>query len=123
SIVDGYEPLTVIVQDKNNCTITKTVVGPLGRDCNEARLVITPNGDGINDYLILACANVFTLNKFTVFDRWGKVLLTRSGYTNDWDGVDKQGNPLPEGGYFWALEYINQNGNLEVAKGSITIVR
>ncbi|HMV24732.1 MAG TPA: gliding motility-associated C-terminal domain-containing protein [Saprospiraceae bacterium] len=51
------------------------------------------------------------------------MLLTRSGYTNDWDGVDKQGNPLPEGGYFWALEYINQNGNLEVAKGSITIVR
>lgn len=121
--VDGYEPVTVLVQDKNNCTAISTVVGPLGRDCNEARLVITPNGDGINDYLVLACANVFTLNKFTVFDRWGKLLYSRSGYTNDWDGVDQQGGPLPEGGYFWAFEYINQNGNLEVAKGSITIVR
>lgn len=123
SEVDGYEPVTVIAKDANNCTVVTSVIGPLGRDCNEARLVITPNGDGLNDVFILACANVYNLNKLTIFDRWGKILYQKPGYLNDWGGLDDTGTELPEGGYFWAFEYVNQKGNIDVARGSITIVR
>ena len=123
SEIDGYEQVTVIVKDDNNCTAVTSVAGPLSRNCNDARLVITPNGDNLNETLILACANIFTLNKLTIFDRWGKILFQQGGYLNNWNGVDDKGDPLPEGGYFWAFEYINQSGNTEVARGSITIVR
>lgn len=123
SEVDGYDPVTIIAKDANNCTVVKTTPGPLGQDCNQARLVITPNGDGINDFFILSCANVYTLNKLTIFDRWGRMLYQKGAYQNDWNGESDKGDPLPEGGYYWAFEYVNANGNIEVAKGSITIVR
>ncbi len=128
--IDGYSPVTILVTDANGCQAIETVNGPLTRNCDDARLVITPNGDDLNEYFVLGCANNFPCNKLMIFDRFGRILYQKSGYLNDWNGKDDQGNPLPEGGYFWAFEYYTQTPcpNLAtvkpyVAKGSITIVR
>lgn len=128
--IDGYSAITVLVTDLNGCQAIQTIPGPLTRNCDDARLVITPNGDEVNEYFVLGCANNFPCNKLIIFDRYGRTVYQKSGYLNDWNGIDDAGNPLPEGGYFWAFEYYYQVPcpNLAtvkpyVAKGSITIVR
>ncbi|HMG15557.1 MAG TPA: gliding motility-associated C-terminal domain-containing protein, partial [Saprospiraceae bacterium] len=128
--IDCNFPVSILALDANGCQAIQTIPGPCTTDCNEARLVITPNGDDINEYFVLGCANNYPCNKLTIFDRFGRIMYVKSGYLNDWNGVDNTGIPLPEGGYFWAFEYYHQIPcpNLltvkpYVAKGSITIVR
>lgn len=77
---------------------------------------ISPNGDGLND--------VFTLNNLEVLglkiiNRYGKeVYVFGQGYTNEWSGQDKNGNPLPSGTYFYAIQTPR-----EMITGWIQIVR
>lgn len=54
--------------------------------------VITPNGDGINDVLVLPEAG----GLLRVVNRWGRVVYENSTYQNDWGG-----NDLPSGVYFF----------------------
>ncbi|HMP29402.1 MAG TPA: gliding motility-associated C-terminal domain-containing protein, partial [Saprospiraceae bacterium] len=63
--------------------------------------IITPNGDGINDYFLLPClgnedwgsADLF------IFDTWGNEVYKSLDYKNDFDGVVK-GSKLPSDTYF-----------------------
>ena len=64
----------------------------------EVTNVMTPNGDGINDYLIFNFAEYFENNKLVVYDRWGIKVFESDNYKNDWNG----GKQL-EGTYFWVL--------------------
>lgn len=121
-LVDGYKQITVYVQDANNCFVNATKNGPLADRCDEARLVITPNGDGSNETFYLPCAEAFTSNKLYIFDRFGRTVFSTSDYNNNWNGIDQGGKELDEGAYFWAFEYTS-NGESQIAKGSITIVR
>ena len=83
---------------------------------------ITPNGDGKNDRLLITCAST-TVNKFSVFNRWGQLVYEESNYKNGWEGIDKHGTTLPDGGYYWILEVKETNGSTQVYKGSVSIIR
>ena len=40
-------------------------------------------------------------------DRWGALVRTIRNYNNRdnvWDGTDKQGNPLPNGDYYYIIK-------------------
>lgn len=78
----------------------------------------TPNGDSINDYYHIENLGKFTENKFSVFNRWGDLVFYASPYSNNAnDGENKTfvglcnqslcifGKELPEGVYFYQLEY------------------
>lgn len=54
--------------------------------------VITPNGDGINDVLVLP----ETGSQLRVVNRWGKTVYESTDYRNDWGG-----DSLPSGVYFF----------------------
>jgi gliding motility-associated-like protein len=54
--------------------------------------VITPNGDGINDVLVLPEAG----SRLRVVNRWGKTVYESTDYRNDWGG-----DSLPSGVYFF----------------------
>lgn len=69
--------------------------------------VITPNGDGVNDVLIIDCVPGFTNNRLRIFNRWGDEIAVFEPYTNDewWDGTsgaDKE--PVPAGTYFYLFQ-------------------
>ena len=101
--------------------------------------IITPNGDNINDLLIITEAppgneggdglkssfagdNFKPLNTYylrtrlVIFNRQGKVVYESSNYNNDWGG---QG--LKDGVYFYVLQCEGFKSN-EVYRGSITIM-
>ncbi|SDJ78054.1 gliding motility-associated C-terminal domain-containing protein [Pedobacter sp. ok626] len=81
--------------------------------------LITPNGDGINDYWLVNNIDMFPGHKIKIFDRAGRVLLWLRDYKNDWDGT-VNGTALEEGTYYY---YIDFGNGKEFKKGYITIIR
>ena len=79
--------------------------------------VITPNGDGKNDY--------FKISEFTgkveliIFNRWRIEEYSNTNYLNDWDGRNNKGSKLPNDTYFYILKF--ENGR--VLKGTVFIKR
>lgn len=62
---------------------------------------ISPNNDGLNDALDLTALNV---KKISIFNRYGEEVYSKTNYTKEWNGQDKQGKELPTGTYFYMLE-------------------
>jgi gliding motility-associated-like protein len=70
---------------------------------------ISPNGDGINEALVIRGLENYPNNKLTIFNRWGVVVFEGAPYANDFDGTSDRGitvggNKLPSGTYFYILD-------------------
>ncbi|NNE29716.1 MAG: T9SS type B sorting domain-containing protein, partial [Saprospiraceae bacterium] len=126
SQVDNLAPGTyaVLVTDANDCTGTANFdLFPEG-DCDDTRNIITPNNDGDNDEFIIVCAYQFFDSELEIYNRWGQLVHETTGYDNTWNGIDLDGNPLPEGGYFYVFRYTDVGtGRTLEKKGHITILR
>ncbi|WP_185955282.1 T9SS type B sorting domain-containing protein [Solitalea koreensis] len=79
--------------------------------------MITPNGDGKNDFLKFPQMDAFTDNELSVFDRWGNKVYSVKGYQNNWNGTG-----LSEGTYFYVLK-VRVGGKIHQFKEYLTIVR
>lgn len=66
---------------------------------------ISPNGDGINDRLMIRCKNNYPNAVLQVFSRWGT--LVYEGEPTGWAG-QFNGKDLPDGTYFYILK-LNDN--------------
>ncbi len=87
----------------------------------------SPDGDGINDRFLLYGRLDYPIASFQIFNRWGgKVFELREGVTNDpsysWDGQFGR-RDAPSGVYVWLAKVVNRNGETEVLKGEVTLVR
>jgi gliding motility-associated-like protein len=80
--------------------------------------VITPNGDGFNDVLVIKNLDKYTDNNLLIADRAGKEVYQKNSYQNDWDAQN-----LPDGTYYYILSYKDKNNSRGVIKGLITILR
>ena len=82
--------------------------------------VITPNNDGTNDTFMVRGIENFPENELCVYNRWGHEVYRASNYQNDWEGT-WQGQPLPEGTYFYV--FMESGINEAVAQGYVVIHR
>jgi gliding motility-associated-like protein len=88
----------------------------------------TPNGDGHNDiFYVLAGPEGARISDFAVYDRWGLcVFHTRDGMPGDphygWDGTSR-GTADPAGTYVYIAVITNPNGQQQVYKGTVILVR
>ncbi len=80
---------------------------------------ISPNGDGVNDVFDIGELNPDLDCKLTILNRWGTEVWAAEKYKNDWTGVNRGGNDLPDGTYYWIL----QCGNEVRHKDAVTILR
>jgi len=79
--------------------------------------VITPNGDGKNDYFKISESSGKV--ELIIFNRWGNEEYSSNNYLNDWDGRNNKRSKLPEDTYFYILKF--ENG--KILKGSVLIKR
>jgi gliding motility-associated-like protein len=65
--------------------------------------LITPNGDGRNDYFVLRGLESLGSTELVIFDRRGMKVYENREYDNTWEGVDYNSNPLPDDTYFYTI--------------------
>jgi gliding motility-associated-like protein len=87
----------------------------------------SPNGDGLHEWFYLQSPDFGVIRSLAVAGRWGEVIFhSRSSQLNvestGWDGR-RQGRELPSGVYVWWAEVEFIDGEREVFKGDVTVVR
>lgn len=103
-----------------SCSSTQSVTITVVEDDDlQANNVLTPNGDGINDFLTISNMDRYPNNELKIFDRSGRIVYTAKGYNNQWDGT-MNGIPLAEATYYYVID-LGTGKNIK--KGFISIVR
>ncbi len=91
--------------------------------CLDTRTIITPDGDGANETLEIRCIEELKDNRLFIFNEWGQKVYESQNYSNNWKGTTQGGEELPEGAYFYVLEYTDKDGNRVQVKGSVALIR
>lgn len=113
----------VVVTDANGCMAQGGGnVNVDDQECYTAAKVMTPNADGLNDELRIACVEG-TINVLTIFDRYGAKVYREENYNNLWTGIDSDGNTLGDGVYYFVLEVQESDGSTTHHKGHVTLLR
>ncbi len=97
-------PLTVTatVTTTQSCSKAHSVV--VDRIYCEIQKGISPNGDTKNEFLDLRLMNVSNLE---IYNRYGTKVYSQTNYSNEWVGQDLKGNELPDGTYYYSIEFSN----------------
>ena len=69
---------------------------------------LSPNGDGLNDVLVIRTAEKYPENELIIFNRWGKVLFQTKNYGQPnrfFNGRNNKGEELPVGVYYYKFSY------------------
>ncbi|MEM7573609.1 MAG: cohesin domain-containing protein [Bacteroidota bacterium] len=125
---------TIEVSDDARCQtiIVEVTVRDRRFPCLSERNVITPNGDGLNEAFILFCTDGadFNDNVLEIYNRWGQLVYkvndydcSQDGGLNCFEGRNNDGSELPEGPYYYILDYANPSGDRLQKRGSLTILR
>ena len=103
--VTGCEEHIVVARDIDGC-IFETQTSVMIMDYPK---FLTPNGDGYNDTWNIKCLRENPVAKVSVFDRFGKLIISFSPRENSWDGRFN-GQLLPGSDYWFVAEYLKNNG-------------
>ncbi|MCT2561778.1 gliding motility-associated C-terminal domain-containing protein [Chryseobacterium herbae] len=110
----------VIATNTNGCTsLTEFTITVIDKKLPIPNNVITPGNDGKNDTWIIKNIEYYPNNSVRIFDRAGRLLYSKSGYSNDWDGTI-EGKLLHEDAYIYIIEPGN---NVRPIKGTVSIIR
>ncbi|MFN6378661.1 MAG: tandem-95 repeat protein [Flavobacteriales bacterium] len=115
-VTNGSNPLDPC--DPNDAACIKDVTVPQA---------ITPDNDGINDFLVITGIENHPDNTIKIFNRWGNIVFESERYdnvTNVWDGKN-YGNGragfIPEGTHFYLLEFKKADDANEIMSGYIFV--
>ncbi|WP_330444544.1 gliding motility-associated C-terminal domain-containing protein [Flavivirga abyssicola] len=70
----------------------------------------SPNGDGVNEFLIINCITNYPNNRLEIYNRWGNIVYKKQGYNNEFDGTSNGRSTingtekLPVGTYYYVLD-------------------
>jgi gliding motility-associated-like protein len=92
---------------------------------NDIPNYFTPNGDGINDaFVIPNFATKYRNAKLIIYNRWGNIVWRSYGpYQNNWVGTHYDGQPLPDGVYYYMIENKDDKDLVQPITGFIQIGR
>jgi gliding motility-associated-like protein len=77
--------------------------------------VVTPNGDGENDFFYVHGLEIYPQNELRIFNRSGTEIFRAKNYKNNtWNG-----NNLPDDVYFFSLSLIDANGAIITKTGYV----
>ncbi|MFD0941019.1 gliding motility-associated C-terminal domain-containing protein [Pedobacter boryungensis] len=117
---DETTTYTVEVSNATGCSIVgeiTLVVNPIVKVIPGN--IITPNGNGENDYWTIKNIEYFPNNNVKIYDRAGRLIYNKKGYKNDWDAT-YNGKPLNEDAYLYVIDLGIGQG---LIRGTITIIR
>ncbi|MEQ7798604.1 Ig-like domain-containing protein [Pedobacter sp. ASV1-7] len=133
SIIGGLNSATIEVRPRETTTYTVTATNASG--CSETQTftltvledyekvkatnILSPNNDGYNDKWKIDNIDFYPNNEVKIFDKAGRLIYSKKGYDNSWDGTFN-GTALAEGTYYYIIDF---GTNRRAFRGFITIVR
>ncbi len=125
----------------NDVDITLSVVNAYGCVSNDTISIKTlcgatelfvpnafsPDGDGVNDVLLVQGKGVKMIKSFKIFSRWGELVFEKSNFlpgdrSAAWDGKVR-GNPAPPDVFVYIAEVICEKGLPSSFKGNVAILK
>jgi hypothetical protein len=113
SLFEGRDSLAIAVCDSLNACDTITIAINFTYDI-DVRNLVTPNGDGVNDNLIIQNIQRYAeTNSVRLFTKWGDLIYTANGYDNEdvsFKGLMKtevdseEEGQVPSGTYYYIIE-------------------
>ena len=85
----------------------------------------SPNGDGVNDVLVIQGIENFNENRVRIFNRWGVRVFETRGYgqnDNVFRGISdgrvtiNDSDRLPTGTYYYVIEYTDNDTEVSKSK-------
>jgi gliding motility-associated-like protein len=70
--------------------------------------VITPNGDGNNDFFVLNYEGFGPCIELSIYNRWGTLIYQNANYKDDWYGKNQSGQKVSDGTYFYIINVCNK---------------
>ena len=118
-----WDQFTYVVCNPNGCdTATVNVF----IECVELTVfnAVSPNNDEVNDYFYVAKIENFPNNRLWIYNRWGNLVFDsgKEGYQNNWPGTWGDDIDLPDGTYYYILEW-SDNQITTVQRGFFEMVR
>jgi gliding motility-associated-like protein len=121
--VSGEVQYTIAMKVASGCITTDTLlVRVFGQNDIYVPNVFTPNGDGVNDKLLVNLVGVKNFHYFRVFNRQGKMIFETMNQFEGWDGK-VNGVLQPMDTYVWVAQGTDQNGAIIHKQGATTIIR
>lgn len=114
--MEGNYTFVVVVGD--SCGYNRTtyqVINVLPPCAVEIPNVITPNGDGTNDFFKIKNIEHHPNTNVTIFDRWGIKVYENPNYNNEWNGAG-----VADGTFFYVIDVPDDkkySGFISVFKG------
>jgi gliding motility-associated-like protein len=89
--------------------------------------ILTPDGDGNNDVLVVRARNIKKVTSFKVFNRWGELVYSRNDFPPNernfgWDGSYK-GKLVDPDVFVYVAEVICMGDRIAFYKGNVTVIR
>lgn len=113
---------TLRITNAQGCSNTSPVTITVIPYCVKPLNAFTPNNDGFNDRWFITNGNCLIKAKVQVYNRYGGKVFESADYKNDWNGTYK-GKPVPDGTYYYVIDYLLINNSRVVKKGNVTILR
>jgi gliding motility-associated-like protein len=111
---------TLTGTDANGCSDMDTMMITVLIDYNVViSNLMTPNEDGYNDRWIVQNIENYPDTKVIIVNREGQEVFSSDSYDNNWDGTSTSGKKLPDGTYYYVMQFRD---DVKVFKGAITIL-
>jgi len=113
----------VAMMDTNGCIATDDVTVIIQPACQGVinANAFTPNGDGLNDQVMLIHQGYDELVEFSIYNRWGAKIFSTNRWQDGWDGTFN-GLPSEIGTYVWVAHTLC-DGKEQTQSGDVTLIR
>jgi gliding motility-associated-like protein len=110
------------ITNTQGCSNSSNVTIEVLPYCIKPMNAFTPNKDGFYDTWFITNGNCLKRATVLVYNRYGLKVFESQDYKNNWDGTYK-GKPLPDGTYYYVINYELLNGDIVLKKGNVTVIR
>ena len=98
---------SLVVTDSRGCEQQQYIILPCRFERVMPSILLTPNDDGLNDFVYIQNIELFPINRVTIISSYGEEIITIENYNNRdrvWRGHNRRERLVPDGTYYYIVE-------------------